>query len=167
MNKYTPEDILSRLQAGETMDQLAQEFTDALNAAKALQEEEIKKAEAEALVACQRRDAMPKIVLAIGSYIENFGSQEQKDYFSEYETKLQADNAELDKLCDSMDSILELAVALDGLTKVTFPLQKLEKPVEEKKEDCACGKCRPVVDKKKEYKNSDEMLADFLNVMGW
>lgn len=162
MKKYTPEDILSRLQAGETIDSLAQEFTEALNTAKALQEEEAKKAEAEALVACQRREAMSAIVAAMGNYVENFGSQEQKDYFADYEPN----DAELDRLCDSVDNMLELAMALEGMAKLTFPLQK-EVPKVEKKEDCACGKCRPAVERKKEYISADKAIADFLSHMGW
>lgn len=151
MNKYTPEDILSRLQAGETIDSLAQEFTEALNTAKALQEEEVKKAEAEALVACQRREAMSAIVAAMGNYVENFGTQEQKDYFADYYPS----NEELDKLCDSIDSMLELAMALERMAKLTFPLQKLT----------PCGK--PVEKKKREVISADKAIADFLNHMGW
>lgn len=160
MNKYTPEDILSRLQAGETIDSLAQEFTEALNTAKALQEEEAKNAEAEALVACQRREAMSAIVAAMENYILNFGTQEQQEYFADYYPS----NEDLDRLCDSVDSMLELAMALEGISKLTFPLQKVE---EGKKEDCACGKCRPAIERKKEVISADKAIADFLSHMGW
>lgn len=152
MNKYTPEDILARLQAGATIDELAQEFTDALNDAKALQEEEAKKAEAEARAKSARRTAMQNLIDALGVYIDFTDNQEYKDYFDDKILEIQEDEEQLDKMCDSVDQILEFAVSLDNMVKLTFPLQKEENkeaPVEEKK------RC------------SDRALADFLTMMGW
>ena len=154
MNKYTPEDILSRLQAGATIDELAQEFTDALNDAKALQEEEAKKAEAEARAKSARRTAMKNLIDALGVYIDFTDNQEYKEYFDDKIFEIQEDEEQLDKMCDSIDQILEFAVSLDSMVKLTFPLQEEESeeeaPVDEKKMRC-----------------SDRALADFLTMMGW
>ena len=87
---------------------------------------------------------MSAIVAAMENYVENFGTQEQQEYFADYEPN----DAELDKLCDSVDSMLELAMALEGISKLTFPLQKVE----------TCEKPRV---------SADKAIADFLKHMGW
>ena len=145
MNKYTPEDILARLQAGETVDSLAREFTDALNGAKALQEEEIKKAEEEAKAQSVRRTAMLNIIDALGNYISATGNEEYDAYFKENITEIQEDEKKLDAMCASVDNMLDFAIAVEGMAKLTFPLQDQEK-IEVK---------------------TNKQIADFLTGMGW
>ena len=139
---FNKDDILARLHDGDSVDVIATEMANALNAAKtAYDEAEAKRIEEEKRIAeakakadqekVKKRVAVQRIVDAFANYAELFGKQELAD-------KLDAmsDN-ELDEIVESMDAMIELVEMADKLKVLEYRnpfnpvgVQKMPKPVQ-------------------------------------
>ena len=147
---FTSEDILARLQNGDSVDEIATEMANALNAAKTSYdeaeakriEEEKKIAEAQAKIDAEnqkKRTIIQRIVDAFADYAELVGKQDIADKLDAME-----DN-DLDDLVEAIDAMIELAEMTEklkvleygnpfgfmnpvGMKKVPKPAQKAVKP---------------------------------------
>ena len=122
---FNKADLLARLQNGDSIEDIANEMTDALNAAKdeylAIQEEQAKaaaaekeaakKAEAEKLA---KREAMFEVLSAVGRYADVAGI-DVSDFLS-----IEYTDEQLDEYCAQVDSMLELAKSLEMLGQLYF-----------------------------------------------
>ena len=131
---FTKADLLARLQNGDSIEDIANEMTDALNAAKdeylAIQEEQAKveAAEKEAAMKAEaekkaKREAMFEVLSAVGRYADVAGLDVADILSIEY-----TDEA-LDEYCAQVDTMLELAKSLEALSQLQFgsPVEKDEK----------------------------------------
>ena len=119
-------EILARLQNGEDVETIAEEFTTALNSAvkeRDLQEEKNKKAELEAK---EKRDALQEALDLLLDWID--------EYYPKFNTKyVDLDAAEIIKALDEgYDDIVELIEAVKALQETIVP--------NEKETTCGCGK---------------------------
>lgn len=117
---FTKEDILARLQNGETTDTIAQEMTDALNAAateylaletKRIEEEkalEAKRAEEDRA----KREAICRMIDAFSDFLIAGGDE---DLLAETQ------NIDPDKMVRMMDDMIEFAHGLEELKHIEFP----------------------------------------------
>ena len=122
-------DILARLQNGDSMDEIAKEMTDALNAAHA-DYESAKQADAEATrVMNAKRVAVDGMLDCLCDFLVAAGEEEMIEDLKDVET---------DVVVDMLDSAVELAKTLEKLGNLEFA--GLPIPRVEKKEDCKCGK---------------------------
>ena len=122
-------DILARLQNGDSMDEIAKEMTDALNAAHA-DYESAKQADAEATrVMNAKRVAVDGMLDCLCDFLVAAGEEELIEDLKDVET---------DVVVDMLDSAVELAKTLEKLGNLEFA--GLPIPRVEKKEDCKCGK---------------------------
>ena len=147
---FNKDDILARLQNGDSVDEIATEMANALNAAKTSYdeaeakriEEERRIAEAQAKIEVenqQKRAIIQRIVDAFADYAELVGKQDIADKLDAME-----DN-DLDDLVDAIDAMIELAEMTEklkvleygnpfgfmnpvGMKKVPKPVQKVVKP---------------------------------------
>ena len=148
---FTSEDILARLQNGDSVDEIATEMANALNAAKTSYdeaeakriEEERRIAEAQAKIEAEnqkKRAIIQRIIDAFADYAELIGKQDIADQLDAME-----DN-DLDNLADALDAMIELVVMAEKLKvleygnpfafvnptvwdmKVPKPVQKAVKP---------------------------------------
>ena len=126
-------DILARLQNGDSMDEIAKEMTDALNAAHA-DYESAKQADAEATrVMNAKRVAVDGMLDCLCDFLVAAGEEEMIEDLKDVDT---------DVVVDMLDSAVELAKTLEKLGNLEFaglPIP-LSIPRVEKKEDCKCGK---------------------------
>lgn len=134
---FTKEDILARLQNGDSMDEIAKEMSDALNAAQQQYQEETIKANAEKLEAERvmnaKRVAVDGMLDCLCDFLVAAGEEELIEDLKGVET---------DVVVDMLDSAIELAKTLEKLGNLEFaglPFP-IAVPKVEKKEDCKCGK---------------------------
>ena len=133
---FTKEDILARLQNGDTVDEIAYEMTNALNAAHTEYEEEQAQLKAEAAkadaektrVLNAKREAMRNIALAIGDY----GVAANSETLAKLAKEVEKDEG-IDYLIEKFDEFVEVIDALDKLAHLEFP------KVEDKKMEAADG----------------------------
>ena len=129
---FTKEDILARLQNGDSMDEIAKEMSDALNAAQA-DYESAKQADAEATrVMDAKRVAVDGMLDCLCDYLVAAG---EGDLVKELE------DVETDTVIKMLDSSIELAKTFEKLGQLEFagfPFP-IDVPKVEKKEDCKCG----------------------------
>ena len=122
---FTSEDILARLQNGDSVDEIATEMANALNAAKTSYdeaeakriEEEKKIAEAQAKMDAEnqkKRTIIQRIVDAFADYAELVGKQDIADKLDAME-----DN-DLDDLVEAIDAMLELAEMTEKLKVLEY-----------------------------------------------
>ena len=125
-------ELLARLQNGDSIEDIANEMTDALNAAKdeyiAIQEEKAKaaaaekeaakKAEAEKLA---KREAMFEVLSAVGRYADVAGMDVSEFLSIEYTDE------QLDEYCAHVDNLLELVKSLEALEQLYFKAPKEDK----------------------------------------
>ena len=147
---FTSEDILARLQNGDSVDEIATEMANALNAAKTSYDEaEAKRIEEERRIAEvqakanqekeEKRALIDNILEDIIAYLEYTGHQDMTKQLIEL-----ADE-DVDNLADALDAMIELAVMAEkfkvleygnpfgfmnpvGMKKVPKPAQKAVKP---------------------------------------
>lgn len=134
---FTKEDILARLQNGDSMDEIAKEMSDALNAANAEYQEETIKANAEKLEAERvmnaKRQAVDGMLDCLCDFLVAAGEEEMVEDLRDVDT---------DVVVDMLDSAVELAKTLEKLGNLEFtglPIP-LSIPKVEKKEECKRGK---------------------------
>lgn len=119
MNMFDKAEILARLQDGDTVDAIAAEMTDALNAAhkdyieeaKRQEEIELKKKE-EARKYEAKRQAMYMMIEGMCDYLSADGGNE--DLIHELQ------NTDLDKLMEGFDGIIDMAKSLANVRTLEF-----------------------------------------------
>jgi hypothetical protein len=129
---FTKEDILARLQNGDSMDEIAKEMSDTLNAAQA-DYESAKQADAEAnRVMEAKRAAVDMILDGICDYLVVSGKDKLIEDIKDIDT---------DDVINMLDSAIELSETLEKLNDLEFAGLKF--PRDEHKcgsGDCGCSK---------------------------
>ena len=114
---FTKEDILARLQNGETVDEIAAEMADALNEAeaekKALDTELAAKEKEETRVLNAKRVAVDDMLDAVCDYLIAAGEGDFIEDLKEIDT---------DKVIEMLDGSIEMAKSLEKLKDLQFPL---------------------------------------------
>ena len=119
-------DILARLQNGDSMDEIAKEMSDTLNAASA-EYEEAKQADAEAnRVMNAKRAAVDMILDGLCDYLVAAGDEELLEELKDVDT---------DEVIEALDSILVFTKSIGALKGLEFPL------IPKAKESCGKGDC--------------------------
>lgn len=145
---FTKEDILARLQNGESADAIANEMATILNEAaaekKALDEEASVKAQEETRVLNAKRAAIDDMLDALCDYLVAAGEGEYVKDVAEIET---------DKMIEMIDDSIAIAKNMEKLKGLQFPLlgMDLAKPRGEKKADSS---------------SVDAAIGDFLKSFG-
>ena len=124
---FTKEDILARLQNGETTDAIAAEMAAALNEAeaekKALDEKaSVKAAQEETRVLNAKRAAIDDMLDAVCDYLVASGEGDLITHIKDIET---------DKIIELFDDSIKMAKSLEKLKDLQFPLFD-DKPVAKK-----------------------------------
>ena len=142
---YTKENLLARLQNGETVDAIAAEMTEILNSALAEQkaldakrEEEEKAAKEAARQVEAKRQAALGIVDAVIDYMLTIGEDEFVDQLREVDS---------DELIEMLDGMVDMVKALESLKNLEFEVAPKVKK-----------------EKKKEAWSADAVIADFLKM---
>ena len=151
---FTKEDILARLQNGETADAIANEMATALNEAtaekKALDAEKAAKAEEETRVLNAKRVAVDNMLDALCDYLIAAGESEYVKDVAEVKT---------DKVIEMLDGSIEMAKSLEKLKDLQFPLRELHK----------AATINPKVHKivvDADAEDADKVIGDFLKNLG-
>ena len=147
--------ILARLQNGDSMDEIAKEMSDALNAANAEYQEETIRANAEKLEAERvmnaKRQAVDMMLDGLCDYLVAAGDEELLKDLNEVAT---------DEVIEALDSIVVVAKSLEALKGLEFPLA----PIAKKscgKGDCGCDMPKVSV-KVVDPTNADMIIKSFL-----
>lgn len=123
---FTKEDILARLQNGETTDAIAAEMAAALNEAeaekKALDAEKVAKEKEEARALDAKRVAVDNMLDAVCDYLVASGEGDLITHIKDIET---------DKIIELFDDSIKMAKSLEKLKDLQFPLFD-DKPVAKK-----------------------------------
>ena len=145
---FTKADILARLQDGDSMDEIAKEMSDVLNAAQA-DYESAKQADAEAnRVMEAKRAAVNDMLDAVCDYLVAAGEDDFIDDLKEIET---------DKVIEMLDGSIKMAKSLEKLKELQFPLGELHK----------AATINPRVHKiVVDEDNADQVIGDFLKKLG-
>lgn len=151
---FTKEDILARLQNGDTVDEIAAEMATALNEATAEKEtldaEKVAKEKEEARVLNAKRMAVDDMLDAVCDYLVASGEGDFVDDLKEIDT---------DKVIEMLDGSINMAKSLEKLKDLQFPLRELHKAA------TINPKVRKiVVDADKA--SADEVIGDFLKKFG-
>ena len=116
---FTKEDILARLQNGESTDDIAAEMAAALNEAeaekKALDAELAAKEKEETRVLNAKRAAVDDMLDALCDYLMVAGEVDFIEDLREVDT---------DKIMEMLDGSIEMAKSLDKLKDLQFPVDK-------------------------------------------
>ena len=114
---FTKEDILARLQNGETTDAIAAEMAAALNEAeaekKALDAEKVAKEKEKTRVLDAKRVAVDNMLDAVCDYLVAFGEGDLITDIKEIET---------DKVIEMLDDSIKIAKSLEKLKNLEFPM---------------------------------------------
>ena len=124
---FTKDDILARLQNGDSMDAIAKEMSEVLNAANAQYQEETIKANAEKLEAARVLEAKREAVMMMLSGLCDYCAAAGKEDLIE-----ELRDVDVDETITSMDSLLELVGTLMNLGNVEFKIPEV-------KESDKCG----------------------------
>lgn len=123
---FTKEDILARLQNGETTDAIAAEMAAALNEAeaekKALDAEKVAKKKEEARALDAKRVAVDNMLDAVCDYLVASGEGDLITHIKDIET---------DKIIELFDDSIKMAKSLEKLKDLQFPLFD-DKPIAKK-----------------------------------
>ena len=123
---FTKEDILARLQNGETTDAIAAEMAAALNEAeaekKALDAKKVAKEKEEARVLDAKRVAVDNMLDAVCDYLVASGEGDLITHIKDIET---------DKIIELFDDSIKMAKSLEKLKDLQFPLFD-DKPIAKK-----------------------------------
>ena len=127
---FTKEDILARLQNGDSMDAIAKEMSEALNAAQQQYQEETIKANAEKLEAERvmnaKRVAVDGMIDCLCDYLVAAGEEALIEDLKDVDT---------DEMIEALDSILAFTKSLEALKGLEFPLAPIAKRT------CSKGDC--------------------------
>ena len=114
---FTKEDILARLQNGETIDAIAAEMAAALNEAeaekKALDAEKVAKEKEKTRVLDAKRVAVDNMLDAVCDYLVASGEGDLITDIKEIET---------DKVIEMLDDSIKIAKSLEKLKNLEFPM---------------------------------------------
>ena len=134
---FTSEDILARLQNGDSVDEIATEMANALNAAKTSYdeaeakriEEEKRMAEARAKLDAEnqkKRAIIQSIVNDLADYAEIIGKQDIADKLRVFT------DSELDSIVEAADAMIELTEMTEKLKVLEYsnPFKIMPKPVQ-------------------------------------
>ena len=114
---FTKEDILARLQNGETTDAIAAEMAAALNEAeaekKALDAKKVAKEKEEARALDAKRVAVDNMLDAVCDYLVAFGEGDLITHIKDIET---------DKIIELFDDSIKMAKSLEKLKDLEFPM---------------------------------------------
>lgn len=114
---FTKEDILARLQNGETTDTIAAEMAAALNEAeaekKALDAEKVTKEKEEARVLDAKRVAVDNLLDAVCDYLVASG---EDDFITDIK------DIETDKMIEMLDDSIKIAKSLEKVKDLEFPM---------------------------------------------
>ena len=114
---FTKEDILARLQNGETTDAIAAEMAAALNEAeaekKALDAKKVAKEKEDARVLDAKRVAVDNLLDAVCDYLVASG---EGDFITDIK------DIETDKLIEMLDDSIKMAKSLEKLKSLEFPM---------------------------------------------
>ena len=150
---FTKEDILVRLQNGDTVDEIAAEMADALNEAeaekKALDAELAAKEKEETRVLEAKRVAVDDMLDAVCDYLVASGEGDFIKDLNEIDT---------DKVIEMLDGSIEMAKSLEKLKGLEFPMFGINGPVAKPKVH------KIVVDADED--NADEVIGNFLKSLG-
>ena len=155
---FTKEDILARLQNGDSMDEIAKEMTDALNAAHA-DYESAKQADAETeRIMNAKRVAVDGMLDCLCDFLVAAGEEEFIEDLKDVDT---------DVVVDMLESAVELAKTLEKLGNLEFtglPIPIAVPKVEHKcgKGDCGCSKPDAFTVKAKVNPDADAIIKAFL-----
>ena len=151
---FTKEDILARLQNGETAEDIALEVATALNEAeaekKALDAEKVAKEREEARVSAAKRVAVNDMLDAVCDYLVAAGEDDFIKDLNEIDT---------DKVIEMLDGSIEMAKSLEKLKDLEFPLGELHK----------AATINPKVHKivvDADADDADQVIGDFLKQFG-
>ena len=155
---FTKEDILARLQNGDSMDKIAKEMSDTLNAAQQQYQEETIKANAEKLEAERvmnaKRVAVDTILDGMCDYLVAAGKDKLIEDMKDIDT---------DDVIDMLDSVIEMSETLEKLKNLEFAGLKL--PTVEHKcgsGDCSNNKPEAFTVKAKVNPDADAIIKAFL-----
>ena len=119
---FTKEDILARLQNGDTVDDIAAEMANALNEAeaekKALDAELAAKEKKETRVLNAKRAAVDNMLDAVCDYLVAAG---EDDFIKDIK------DIDTDKVIEMLDGSINMAKSLEKLKDLQFPLGELHK----------------------------------------
>ena len=150
---FTKEDILARLQNGETADDIALEMATALNEATAEKEtldaEKVAKEKEETRVLEAKRTAVNDMLDAVCDYLIAAGEGDFIEDLKEIDT---------DKVIEMLDGSIKMAKSLEKLKELEFPMFGINGPVAKPKVH------KIVVDADKA--SADEVIGDFLKNFG-
>ena len=155
---FTKADILARLQDGDSMDEIAKEMSDALNAAQA-DYESAKQADAEAnRVMEAKRAAVDMILDGVCDFLVAAGKDKLIEDIKDIDT---------DDVIDMLDSAIELGETLDKLKDLEFIKMPtgLKFPKDEHKcgsGDCGSSKPEGFTVKAKVNPDADAIIKAFL-----
>ena len=151
---FTKEDILVRLQNGETADDIALEMATALNEATAEKEtldaEKVAKEKEEIRVLNAKRAAVNDMLDAVCDYLVAAG---EDDFIKDIK------DIETDKVIEMLDGSINMAKSLEKLKDLEFPLGELHK----------AATINPKVHKivvDADEDNADQVIGDFLKGLG-
>lgn len=159
---YNVDELYKRMQAGESMDTIAQEITDALNAALMRHEAEEKRKEEEARLAAtlnRKREWLEDLVCDVLAWVAEFYPDLVADLSAELskEDKEMLMDITVSSLIEAMDKTVEQMKSPAALDPMTMMMMA-------KLLDCNTGThtCKCNQDNKKS-KTDDDILNDFLN----
>jgi hypothetical protein len=133
---YSVEDILARLQKGESQEDIVKEFTDAMNKASTEKAKKDQEAAAKLKKDAARKQAGEELMAAIHNYLE----VAHPDLAAEVKYDATATNDYLDLLDNSLKSIVALkSIDWDKVMgdpfEMFFGTPKIEKPVKKSADD--------------------------------
>ena len=126
---FTKEDILARLQNGDSMDEIAKEMSDALNAAGA-EYEEAKQADNRVMDA--KRVAVDGMLDCLCDFLVAAGEEDLVKSLEDVET---------DVVVDMIDSAIELTKTLDKLSNLEFVKMPTGLKFPKVEHECGSGAC--------------------------
>ena len=151
---FTKEDILARLQNGDTVDEIAAEMANALNEAeaekKALDAELAAKEKEETRVLEAKRVAVDDMLDAVCDYLV---ASDEGDFIEDLK------EIDTDKAIEMLDGSIEMVKSLEKLKDLQFPLRELHK----------AATINPKVHKivvDADKASADEVIGDFLKKFG-
>ena len=151
---FTKEDILARLQNGDTVDDIALEMATALNEATAEKEtldaEKVAKEREEARVSAAKRVAVNDMLDAVCDYLVASGEGDLIKDIKDIKT---------DKVIEMLDGSINMAKSLEKLKDLQFPLRELHKAA-----TINPRAHKIVVDADED--NADEVIGNFLKSLG-
>ena len=151
---FTKEDILARLQNGETAEDIALEVANAINEAeaekKALDAEKVAKEKEETRVLNAKRTAVDNMLDAVCDYLVAAG---EDDFIKDIK------DIDTDKVIEMLDGSINMAKSLEKLKDLEFPLGELHK----------AATINPKVHKivvDADKASADQVIGDFLKQFG-